>query len=73
MDISFFSVGIVVLHFMTNIQVALFKKRFIPQDERAEKLQATTLKVFDFMRQKLLYIMCTLTQIDIIWNNNFKL
>lgn len=71
-NLSFFSVGLVVLHFMTNIQVAIFKKYNKPQDERGQKLQAVLLTVYDFMRQKLIYIMFNISQVLDIWNESYR-
>lgn len=71
-NLSFFSVGLVVLHFATNIQVELFKRYNKPQDERGEKLQSILLIVFDFMRQKLIYIMASVSQILDIWNESYR-
>ena len=72
LNLSFFSVGLVVLHFATNIQVELFKKYNKPQDIRGQKLQSTLLLVFDFMRQKLIYIMATISQVLDIWHENYR-
>ena len=71
-NLSFFSVSLVILHFVTNIQVAIFKKYNKPQDERGQKLQAVLLTVYDFMRQKLIYIMCYISQILDIWNESYR-
>ncbi len=71
-NLSFFSVGLVVLHFMTNIQVVIFKKYNKPQDEHGKKLQAILLTVYDFMRQKLIYIMFYISQIFDIWNESYR-
>lgn len=71
-NLSFFSVGLVVLHFMTNIQVVIFKKYNKPQDERGQKLQAILLTVYDFMRQKLIYIMFYISQVLDIWNESYR-
>ncbi len=71
-NLSFFSVSLVILHFVTNIQVAIFKKYNIPQDERGQKLQAVLLTVYDFMRQKLIYIICYISQILDIWNESYR-
>jgi len=71
-NLSFFSVGLVVLHFGTNIQIAIFKKHNKPQDERGQKLQAIVLTVYDFMRQKLIYIMFYINQILDIWNESYR-
>lgn len=71
-NLSFFSVGLVVLHFATNIQVELFKKYNSPHDEKGQKLQSTLLLVFDFMRQKLIYIMASISQVLDIWNESFR-
>lgn len=71
-DVAFFSIGIVVLHFATNIMVAIAKKQTMHLDEKSQKLNTSVLKVFDFMRQKLFYFMVTLTQIDMIYNEFFR-
>ena len=71
-NLLFFSVALVILHFATNIQVELFKKYNKPQDIRGQKLQSTLLLVYDFMRQKLIYIMATISQILDIWNESYR-
>lgn len=71
-NLLFFSIGLVILHFATNIQVELFKKYNKPKDERGEKLQSFILKVFDIMRQKLMYIMASISQILDIWNESYR-
>jgi hypothetical protein len=72
LNLSFFSVGLIVLHFATNIQVATFKKYNVPQNEQGKKLQDNLLLVFDFMRQKLIYIMIYIYQFLAVWNENFR-
>jgi len=71
-NLSFFSVGLIVLHFATNIQVATFKKYNVPQNDQGKKLQENLLLVFDFMRQKLIYIMASVSQILDIWNESLR-
>jgi len=71
-NLSFFSVGLVILHFATNIQVEIFKKYNKIEDERGKKLQSFILMVFDFMRQKLIYIMASISQILDIWNESYR-
>ena len=71
-NLLFFSVALVILHFATNIQVELFKKYNKPQDIRGQKLQSTLLLIYDFMRQKLIYIMATISQILDIWNESYR-
>ncbi|WP_259016614.1 hypothetical protein [Emticicia fluvialis] len=53
---------------MTNIQVAVFKRKFIPENETGQKLQEMMLTAFDFMRQKLIYPMAYITQLMEIWD-----
>lgn len=72
MNLSFFSVALIVLHYATNVQVALFKKHNLPQNEQAEKLQLKLLMVFDFMRQRLIYIMIYIYQFLAVWNESYR-
>ena len=72
MNLSFFSVALIVLHFATNVQVSLFKKYNVTQNEQAEKLQSKLLMVFDFMRQRLIYIMIYLYQFLAVWNESYR-
>jgi hypothetical protein len=71
-NLSFFSVALIVFHFVTNIQVKLFKKYNNPQDIRAQKLQSFVLLIFDFIRQKLIYIMTYSYQFLAVWNESFR-
>lgn len=71
-NILFLSVGLIILHFATNIQVELFKKYNNTQNEKSDKLQSKFLIIFDFMRQKLIYIMATISQILDIWIKDFR-
>ncbi len=72
LNLSFFSLGLIVLHFATNIQVAIFKKYNIPQNEQGKKLQEYLLLVYDFMRQKLIYIMIYIYQFLAVWNESLR-
>ena len=72
LNLSFFSGALVVFHFATNIQVALFKKYNTPQNEQGYKLQSSLLLVFDFMRQKLIYIMIYIYQLLAVWDESFR-
>jgi hypothetical protein len=71
-NLVFFSVSLIILHYVTNIQVILFKKYNVPQDERGQKLQSILLSVFNFMRQKLIYIMIYVYQFLAIWNESYR-
>ena len=71
-NLSFFSAGLVILHFASNVQVEMFKKYNKPQDERGKKLQLNLLLVYDFMRQKLIYIMVYIYQFFAVWNERFR-
>ncbi len=67
-NLSFFSIALIIFHYMTNIQVAVFKRKFIPENETGQKLQEMMLTAFDFMRQKLIYPMAYITQLMEIWD-----
>lgn len=71
-NISFFSLALIILHYLTNIQVKLFKKYSVPQEERGKKLQLRIITIFNFMRQKLIYIMIYISQILDIWNESYR-
>lgn len=72
LNLSFFSVALIVFHFATNIQVAIFKKYNVPQNDQGKALQAKLLLVFDFMRQKLIYIMIYIYQFLAVWNESYR-
>ena len=67
-----FSLCLIILHYGTNFQVSLFKKRIKTVNIRGQKLQESLLSVFDFMRQKLIYIMLSTYQILAVCNENFR-
>lgn len=67
-----FSLCLIILHYGTNFQVSLFKKRIKTINIRDQKLQESLLSVFDFMRQKLIYIMLSTYQILAVCNENFR-
>jgi len=67
-NIFFFSISLVILHYGTNFQVRLFKESNKPHNERQKQLQGFMLRVFDFMRQKLIYMMVSVYQLFAIWN-----
>lgn len=71
-DLIFFSVGLIILHYGTNFQVMLLKKHSILKYNENQKSQENVLRVFDFMRQKLIYILITAYQILAIWNPRFR-
>jgi hypothetical protein len=71
-NLFFFSAALIILHYGTNIQVTLFKKYSNLQDKSGQKLLETFIKVFDFMRQKLIYIMIFIYQFLAIWNPIYR-
>jgi len=71
-NLVFFSVSLIILHYGTNIQVYLLKKYNNLQDKIDQKLLEIFIEVFDFMRQKLIYIMIFIYQLLAIWNPIYR-
>lgn len=71
-NLSFFSLALIILHYLTNIQVKLFEKYSVSHDERGKKLQLRIITIFNFMRQKLIYLMIYISQILDIWNKSYR-
>lgn len=67
-NILFFSVALVVIHFAANIQVSTFNDYSNPSDTRGQKLQTYLLLAFDFMRQKLIYVIISIYQFLAVWD-----
>ena len=67
-NLLFYSIALIILHFLTNIQVSFFEKYYPKKNEKGQKVKLLVIKIFNFMRLKLIYIMCFITQLLSIWD-----
>ncbi|MCF0075808.1 hypothetical protein LZD49_35410 [Dyadobacter sp. CY261] len=54
--LGFFSIALVILHYGTNLQLSLTRKRQGLKIEQRNQLPVALFRIFDLMRQKLIYL-----------------
>lgn len=62
-----FSFGLIIIHFGSLLQVKGFKRAEAHVDSPNNSFSELTLKVFDFMRLKVIYGMIFLYQLLAVW------
>ena len=68
-DLMFFSIALIILHFMTELMIKIFKERVSRIPEITPRMIEIYFKVYDFVRLKLIYFMAYTYQLLEIWDN----
>ena len=62
-DLVFFSLALIIIHYATGVQIRIFKRQVIGSNEFSQKINKLALNIFDFIRNKFIYIMVYLYQV----------
>jgi hypothetical protein len=65
----YFSLGLIVLHFMSEFSIKIFKKRVLYNSEISTRITEIYFNTIDFVRLKLIYFMMFTFQLLVIWAN----
>ncbi len=65
--ILMFSFALIILHYGSILQVAIFKKSSVYKDTGNKALPALAVKAFDLMRLKIIYILISIYQLLAVW------